>query len=85
MGRPLLQAYTQKTGVSGAKDRCSPVDSGHYFKTLERSHRAPFIVRWPDDRYIDGVNQIALLKGETGNSAREAFPAYKGENLQSYC
>ena len=36
------------------------------------------------DRMIDGVDQMALFKGETENSAREGFPAYNGNRMQSY-
>jgi len=38
----------------------------------------------PDDRIIDGVDQSAFLTGETETSAREGFPAYNGDRLQSY-
>jgi arylsulfatase A-like enzyme len=38
----------------------------------------------PKDRVIDGKNQISFFLGKTKKSAREGFPAYNGENLQSY-
>jgi arylsulfatase len=38
----------------------------------------------PTDRMIDGVNQMPLFTGQTGKSAREGFPAYNGNNMQSY-
>lgn len=38
----------------------------------------------PTDRMIDGVDQMAFLKGESNKSAREGFPAYNGQNMQSY-
>lgn len=38
----------------------------------------------PDDRMIDGVDQIGFLTGETEVSAREGFPAYNGDRMQSY-
>ncbi|WP_423894533.1 arylsulfatase [Candidatus Pelagadaptatus aseana] len=38
----------------------------------------------PEDRMIDGVDQIKLFTGKTAKSAREGFPAYNGDNMQSY-
>lgn len=38
----------------------------------------------PADRMIDGVDQMPLFRGETVKSAREGFPAYNGDNMQSY-
>lgn len=38
----------------------------------------------PRDRVIDGVDQWPLLTGQTAKSAREGFPAYNGDNMQSY-
>ncbi|MGR8950442.1 MAG: arylsulfatase [Gammaproteobacteria bacterium] len=38
----------------------------------------------PNDRMIDGVDQMPLLMGKVGKSAREGFPAYNGDNMQSY-
>lgn len=38
----------------------------------------------PTDRIIDGVDQIAFFKGQTGKSAREGFPAYNGDEIQAY-
>ena len=38
----------------------------------------------PTDRMIDGVDQMALFTGKTDKSAREGFPAYNGDNMQSY-
>lgn len=38
----------------------------------------------PSDRMIDGVDQLALLTGAAENSAREGFPAYNGDRMQSY-
>jgi len=38
----------------------------------------------PKDRKIDGVDQMAHLRGESSKSAREGFPAYNGDNMQSY-
>lgn len=38
----------------------------------------------PDDRFIDGVDQTDLFTGKSKKSAREGFPAYQGETLQSY-
>lgn len=40
--------------------------------------------KMPDDRQIDGVNQMDLFTGKTRKSAREGFPAYNGTTLQSY-
>lgn len=37
----------------------------------------------PDGRISDGADQWAFLTGETGISAREGFPAYDGDRLQS--
>ncbi len=38
----------------------------------------------PTDRMIDGVDQMPLFTGKTDKSAREGFPAYNGDNMQSY-
>jgi len=38
----------------------------------------------PNDRMIDGVNQMPMFTGETSSSARDGFPAYNGDNMQSY-
>ncbi|MDG5499633.1 arylsulfatase [Marinobacter sp. BGYM27] len=38
----------------------------------------------PDDRMIDGVDQLPFFTGQTEKSAREGFPAYNGSRLQSY-
>jgi arylsulfatase len=38
----------------------------------------------PDDRMIDGVNQMPLFKSETTKSAREGFPAYNGDLVFAY-
>lgn len=38
----------------------------------------------PDDRIIDGVDQMSLFMGKSKKSAREGFPAYNGGNMQSY-
>ncbi len=38
----------------------------------------------PTDRMIDGVDQMPLFTGATDESAREGFPAYNGDNMQSY-
>ena len=38
----------------------------------------------PTDRMIDGVDQMPLFTGQTNTSAREGFPAYNGDNMQSY-
>lgn len=38
----------------------------------------------PNDRIIDGVDQMPLITGEVSKSAREGFPAYNGANMQSY-
>lgn len=38
----------------------------------------------PTDRKIDGVDQMPLFLGNTTKSAREGFPAYNGNNMQSY-
>ena len=38
----------------------------------------------PKDRMIDGVDQMDLFTGKAEQSAREGFPAYNGDNMQSY-
>jgi len=38
----------------------------------------------PSDRMIDGVDQMPLFTGKSVKSAREGFPAYNGDNMQSY-
>lgn len=38
----------------------------------------------PNDRIIDGVNQLPLFKGETKKSSREGFPVYNGDNMFAY-
>jgi arylsulfatase A-like enzyme len=38
----------------------------------------------PTDRVIDGVDQSALLTGQSKESAREGFPVYNGDQLQAY-
>jgi arylsulfatase len=38
----------------------------------------------PTDRMIDGVDQMPLFTSKTDKSAREGFPAYNGDRLQSY-
>lgn len=38
----------------------------------------------PNDRKIDGVDQMPLFTSQTNKSAREGFPAYNGNNMQSY-
>lgn len=38
----------------------------------------------PSDRIIDGVDQMPLFTGQTDKSAHEGFPAYNGDNMQSY-
>ncbi|MBW4935546.1 arylsulfatase [Marinobacter sp. F4206] len=38
----------------------------------------------PEDRMIDGVDQLPFFTGQTEHSAREGFPAYNGNRLQSY-
>jgi arylsulfatase len=38
----------------------------------------------PQDRMIDGVDQLAFLTGETELSAREGFPAYNGDEMFAY-
>lgn len=38
----------------------------------------------PADRIIDGVDQMPLLTGQTDKSVHEGFPAYNGDNMQSY-
>lgn len=38
----------------------------------------------PDDRMIDGVNQLPLFIGQTTKSAREGFPAYNGDEMFAY-
>ena len=38
----------------------------------------------PTDRIIDGVDQMPFFTGQTDKSAREGFPAYNGDTMQSY-
>lgn len=38
----------------------------------------------PSDRMIDGVDQLDFFLGNTDASAREGFPAYNGDIMQSY-
>lgn len=38
----------------------------------------------PRDRMIDGIDQMAFLTGLVDRSPREGFPAYNGDNMQSY-
>jgi len=38
----------------------------------------------PEDRIIDGVNQVELLTGKTDKSPREGFPVYNGDTFQAY-
>lgn len=38
----------------------------------------------PDDRMIDGVNQLPLLTGRTATSARGGFPVYNGDEMFAY-
>lgn len=38
----------------------------------------------PNDRIIDGVDQLDFLTGASPTTAREGFPAYNGDRLQSY-
>lgn len=38
----------------------------------------------PSDRMIDGEDQMDLFLGNTDKSAHEGFPAYNGNNMQSY-
>ena len=38
----------------------------------------------PDDRMIDGVNQLPLLSSRTATSAREGFPVYNGDEMFAY-
>ena len=38
----------------------------------------------PRDRLIDGRDQLPLLTGQAGTSAREGFPVYNGDTLQAY-
>ena len=38
----------------------------------------------PEDRIIDGVDQLDFLRGKSKKSAREGFPVYNGDNLQAY-
>ena len=38
----------------------------------------------PTDRMIDGVDQMPLFTGKTSKSAREGFPAYNVDRMQSY-
>lgn len=40
--------------------------------------------KMPTDRKIDGLDQIALFRGDTHKSAREGFPAYNGDEIQAY-
>ncbi len=38
----------------------------------------------PQDRMIDGVDQMDFFQGNSEKSAREGFPAYNGDKMQSY-
>ncbi|PRY19515.1 arylsulfatase [Aliiruegeria haliotis] len=38
----------------------------------------------PQDRIIDGVDQLPHLTGQTEASAREGFPAYNGDDMFAY-
>lgn len=38
----------------------------------------------PEDRMIDGVHQMDFFQGNSEKSAREGFPAYNGDKMQSY-
>ena len=38
----------------------------------------------PDDRIVDGVDQLDFFTGKTEKSAREGFPVYNGPNLFGY-
>ena len=38
----------------------------------------------PQDRQIDGIDQIDFLVGEQGESNREGFPIYLGDTLSAY-
>lgn len=38
----------------------------------------------PQDRVIDGVDQLDFLTGQSETSAREGFPAYNGDDLFAY-
>jgi arylsulfatase len=38
----------------------------------------------PQDRIVDGVDQMAFFKGESEKSAREGFPVYNGSRLFGY-
>ncbi len=38
----------------------------------------------PDDRTIDGLDQVDFLTGESERSAREGFPVYNGDTFQAY-
>lgn len=40
--------------------------------------------RVPDDRYIDGLDQSALLTGQSTKGVRDGFPVYNGDQLQAY-
>ncbi len=38
----------------------------------------------PEDRIVDGVNQLDFFKGKSAKSAREGFPVYNGSKLFGY-
>jgi arylsulfatase len=38
----------------------------------------------PDDRMIDGIDQMPLFKSEVSKSAREGFPVYNGDLMFAY-
>jgi arylsulfatase A-like enzyme len=38
----------------------------------------------PEDRIIDGVDQMDLFQGKQENSNREGFPAFNGDELFAY-
>ena len=38
----------------------------------------------PQDRQIDGLNQMPFFTGQVDNSPREGFPAYNGDTMQAY-
>lgn len=38
----------------------------------------------PNDRMIDGVNQLPLFTGKNTKSAREGFPVYNGDDMLAY-
>jgi arylsulfatase len=38
----------------------------------------------PDDRTIDGLDQVHFLTGKNEQSAREGFPVYNGDTFQAY-